>query len=78
MIKTINEKQNKGEMRTPSKAQETMEGADSKRTRRTKAIRNGTRRMEQSKHGQDTRPVKTESAQRGLQETREDEKQCRV
>ena len=56
--KTVNGKQKKAEMRTPSKAQETVDGAESKRTRKTKASRNGTERMEESKYGQNTRPQK--------------------
>ena len=56
--KTINGKQKKAEMRTLTKAQDTMEGAESKRTTKNKASRNGTKGMEESKHGQNTRPHK--------------------
>ena len=50
--KTVNGKQKKVGMRTLSKARETMAGVESKRTRKTKASCNGTKRMEESKYGQ--------------------------
>ena len=77
--KIVNGKKRKAEMRTPGKAQATMEGMEIKRTRTTKVSRNATgqRGWRRASAGK-THDPKNRNTQRGHQETMEDEKECVV